>query len=97
MSRFLSGVVVGALLLGFVMHYHVVRGSDGVFLVPKLENGLDAVYSDIRKFSLDDWRANRPLAAAIQQSNRTHLHDETPAKQPLDLLKPIFEGLLAER
>ena len=54
MSRFLLGMVTGAVLLFVAMHYHVVRGNDGVFLVTKISNNLSDVYVDTREFGLSD-------------------------------------------
>ena len=64
MSRFLFGMITGAVLLFVAMHYHVVRGSEGVVLVPKISNNLSDVYVDTREFGLDDWQNHKPLAAS---------------------------------
>ncbi|TWU40480.1 hypothetical protein [Novipirellula artificiosorum] len=72
MSRFLAGMVCGAILLYVAMHYHVVRGTDGVFLVPKVSNGLSGIYTDIRDFQLMDWQQHKPLAAAMVKNGQTH-------------------------
>ncbi len=77
MTRFVFGMVVGAGLLYVAMHYHVVRGQQGVFMVPKLETDLEAVYTDIREFTMQDWQSHPTLAAAIMESNRSQLIDET--------------------
>ena len=50
MRRFIAGMICGAALLYVAMHYHVVRGNEGVFLVPKISNNLSEVYVDIREF-----------------------------------------------
>ena len=68
MSRFLFGFVLGAASLYVAMHYHVVRTDDGVHLVAKISNNLSDVYVDVRDYRLDDWRAHKPLAAAMMQS-----------------------------
>ncbi len=73
MRNFLFGMICGAVLLFGAMHYHVVRGSQGIVLVPKISNNLSDVYTDIREYTLDDWRNHKPLAAAIMQSNQEHL------------------------
>lgn len=73
MSRFLFGMLFGAVLMYAAMHYHVVRGDEGVFLVPKISNNLSDVYVDIRSFTLQDWQRHKPLAAAIMRSERSHL------------------------
>ncbi|TWT93076.1 hypothetical protein [Neorhodopirellula pilleata] len=73
MSRFFFGMLLGAVLMYGAMHYHLVRGDEGFFLVPKVTNQLGEVYVDIRGFTLDDWREHKPLAAAIMKSNRSEL------------------------
>ncbi len=76
MSRFLFGMITGAALLYVAMHFHVVRGNEGVFLVPKLSNNLSDVYVDVREYTLSDWQSHKPLAAAIMRSNQSHLLDD---------------------
>lgn len=89
MSRFLYGMITGAAMLYVAMHFHIVRGNDGVFLVPKLSNNLSEVYVDIRQYKLRDWEDHKPLAAAILKSNQTHLlnnatrSDTTPGNTTL--------------
>lgn len=73
MSRFLGGMVVGALLLFTAMSFHIVRGKNGTVLVPKIDRNLSDVYVDIRDYDLQDWDSHRPLAAAILKSNQAHL------------------------
>ncbi len=76
MTRLIFGMVLGGLLVYGAMNYHVVRGREGVFLVPKLQSDLSAIYTDVRDFTLQDWRGNPTLAAAIMQSNRTQLFQD---------------------
>lgn len=81
MSRFFFGVILGAVLMYGAMHYHVVRGDEGFFLVPKISNNLSHVYVDIREFTLQDWRSHKPLAAAIMQSEKAHLIGDSSMDQ----------------
>ncbi len=73
MARFFAGMVCGAGILFVAMHYHVVRGNNGIVLVPKVQNGLSDIYTDIREYELQDWRSHKSLAAAIMQSNHSGL------------------------
>lgn len=73
MSKFFFGLLLGAGLMYGAMHYHLVRGEDGVFLVPKVTNQLGDVYVDIRDFTLEDWKKHKPLAAAIMKSERSEV------------------------
>ncbi len=76
MSRFIYGMITGAAMLYVAMHFHIVRGQEGVFLVPKISNDLSDVYVDVREYSLGDWQAHKPLAAAIMRSQQSHLLDD---------------------
>ena len=73
MTRFIAGMVTGAVLLYTAMHYHVVRGDRGYYLVPKLKQDFSDIYVDTRGFELDDWRRHKPLAAAIMGSDKEGL------------------------
>ena len=95
MSRFLFGMMTGALLLYAAMHYHVVRGNEGVFLVPKISNNLSDVYVDTRDFGLSDWQRHKPLAAAIMQSNQSHLLEDSSLTTFRDTLKGLMDGLFS--
>jgi hypothetical protein len=94
MPRFLFGMIAGALLMHTIMHYHVVRGNEGIFLVAKLSNNLSHIYVDTRKFDVDDWRDHRPVAAAIMKSNRSHLLETQPLSSLRSTLGGLVEGLL---
>ena len=73
MSKFFFGMILGAALMYGAMHYHLVRGEDGVFMVPKVTSDLSDVYVDIRGFTLEDWKQHKPLAAAIMNSDRSEV------------------------
>ena len=76
MRQFILGMICGATLLYTAMHYHLVRGNEGVVLVPKLSNTLSGAYVDIREFGLQEWKDHKPLAAAIMKSNQSHLLED---------------------
>lgn len=92
MSRFFFGMICGAALLFVAMHYHVVRGTDGVFLVSKISNNLSDVYVDTREFTLSDWQQHKPLAAAIMRSNKSHLLEDAS----LSGFRNSVDGLVSE-
>lgn len=96
MSRFFFGMITGAALLFVAMHYHVVRGNDGVFLVPKISNNLSDVYVDTREFQLGDWQQHKPLAAAIMQSNQTHLLEDSSLSSFRSTISGLVDGLFKE-
>jgi len=97
MSRFLFGMITGAALLFIAMHYHIVRGKDGVFVVPKISNNLSDIYVDTREFDLGDWKSRKPLAAAIIQSNRSDLLEGASLQSFRDRVGELVEGLFSDR
>ncbi len=96
MARFLYGMITGAAMLYVAMHFHVVRGNDGVFLVPKLSNNLKDVYVDIREYKLRDWEDHKPLAAAIMKSNQSHLLDDATLGGFRSSVTSLVNGLFGE-
>ena len=97
MSRFLFGMITGAVLLYAAMHYHIVRGNDGVFLVPKISNNLSDIYVDTREFGLGDWQSHKPLAAAIMQSNQSHLLGDSSLASFRATMQGLVDGLFSNR
>ena len=95
MSRFFFGMLTGAAILYVGMHYHFVRGDEGVFLVPKTESTLSHAYVDIREFILEQWKAHRPLAEAIMVSNQQHLLKEKPTMALRETVQGVVDGLLS--
>ncbi|TWU24373.1 hypothetical protein Pla52o_23000 [Novipirellula galeiformis] len=93
MSRFLAGMVCGAVLLFGAMHYHVVRGKEGVFLVPKISKNLSNVYVDIRDFRLSDWQQHKPLAAAMVKNNRSDLLEDASLSSFRNQVSGLVDGL----
>ena len=94
MSRFFAGMICGALLLFVAMHYHVVRGNNGVVLVPKISNNLTDIYTDVREFGLEDWKNHKPLAAAIMRSSESHLLEDSAYRSFADRVRDLADGLL---
>ncbi len=94
MSRFLFGVFTGVALMYVALHYHVVRGNEGFYLVPKLTHNLSEIYVDTRDFEADDWIEHQSVAAAIMQSNQTHLIGETALNPLQRSVQGIFTNLL---
>ncbi|MEM6688612.1 MAG: hypothetical protein AAF664_04240 [Planctomycetota bacterium] len=96
MSRFLFGVFCGALGLYVAMHYHVVRGNDGVHLVAKISNNLSDVYVDVRDYQLEDWQNHKPLAAAIMRSSQSHLLEDAALGSFRTSVDSLVRGLWGE-
>lgn len=97
MGRFFAGMFCGALLLFVTMHYHLVHGNNGIVLVPKISNNLSDIYTDIRQFQLDDWKAHKPLAAAILRSNQAHLLEDSASRSFQDSMRGVVDNLFSNR
>jgi len=97
MSRFIAGMICGAALLYVAMHYHLVRGREGVFLVPKISNNLSDVYVDIRTFDLADWKDHKTLAAAIMRGNQAHLLEDASLSSFRETTRSLVDGLFGPR
>jgi len=95
MSKFFFGLLIGAALMYGAMHYHFVRGEDGVFMVPKVTNELRDVYVDIRSFTLEDWKLHKPLAAAIMKSDRSELLADSTLAGFRDNIDSLVERLFS--
>lgn len=97
MSRFLFGMLTGAVLMYGSMHYHLVRGEEGFFLVPKISNNLQDVYVDIRDYTLDDWKEHKPLAAAIMKSNQSELLSDSTLTGFRENVHSLVDGLFSKQ
>ncbi|MFG0255749.1 MULTISPECIES: hypothetical protein [Rhodopirellula] len=95
MSRFFFGLFLGAALMYGAMHYHLVRGQDGVFMVPKVTSDLRDVYVDIRGFTLEDWKQHKPLAAAIMNSDRSEVLSDSTLSGFRDNVHSLVDRLLS--
>ncbi|TWT74338.1 hypothetical protein [Allorhodopirellula solitaria] len=96
MLKFFSGVVLGAALIYNAMHFHLVRGQNGVFMVSKETSNLSDVYVDIRNFTLDDWRQHKPLAAAMVKSDHSELLDDATLAGFRENMHSIVDRLFAQ-
>lgn len=92
-TSFLLGMVCGAVLLGSAMHYHFVRSSKGLLMVPKITKGLDDTYVDIREFQLSDWQQHRSLAAALMKSDRSELLADNSLSTFRQSIDGVLDGL----
>jgi hypothetical protein len=89
---FLLGVVVGGLLIYGALNYHIVRASDGLHLIPKVDATLANTYVDIRNFGPADWAERPELAMSLLKANRRELMDAAAA----DTLRTGLDRLLGE-
>ncbi len=96
MRQFIFGMVCGAAMLYIAMHYHVVRGKDGVTLIPKISNNLSNVYVDVREFGLSDWKEHKTLAAAVLQSDQSAMLDDASLTSFRESVRGLVDGLFNE-
>lgn len=95
-SSFFLGMLTGAALLGSAMHFHFVRSSQGLLMVPKVSKGLEDTYVDIRDFNLEDWQQHRALAASIIKSDRSELISGQSMDNFRSNIESIIDGLFGE-
>lgn len=93
LGSFLGGVVVGGAAVFVGLKYHVVRATDGVHLVPKVQAQFDEAYVDIRKFGFEDWNKHRSLAVAMVQADKGYLMQETTTDSLRRSVDSVLEGL----
>lgn len=89
LSTFFLGVLVGAAGLYLSENFYIVRSSESVHLVPKVAAKLEFPYRDIRNFTVDDWRQNVSLGAAIVRADKPELMIDS-----LSSVRRSFENIL---
>ncbi len=70
---FVTGMMVGAGLMGFAFKYHVMYAKDGLVLIPKQQAGLSDLYVDVRNWKPTDWQAHTELVHSMMAQKRTDL------------------------
>ena len=70
---FVFGLLVGGTLVYSSLKFHVVRATDGLYLVPKISAEFSQSYVDIRKYDLNDWADHESLAIALSRAGQSHL------------------------
>jgi hypothetical protein len=76
LESFLIGLASGIATLYLVMHFTLVRGSDGFHFIPKLNAKLDVPYEDVRDFQAEHWYRRPALTMSILRARKGHLIDE---------------------
>jgi hypothetical protein len=76
LESFLIGSASGIAILYLVMHFTLVRGSDGFHFIPKLNAKLDVPYEDVRDFQAEHWQRRPALTMSILRARKGHLIDE---------------------
>ncbi len=93
LMTFIFGVAIGAALIFAAQRYHLVRSSDGFYLVAKTETTLSEAYVDIRQFRLTDWAEHPALATALIQAKKEHLLGEAAQSSLRDTLQGAFQSI----
>lgn len=73
LTTFFLGVLVGAAGLFLSENYYVVRSPENFHLVPKVASKLEFPYRDIRDYSVEDWKKNVSLGAAIVKAGKSEM------------------------
>jgi hypothetical protein len=76
LESFLIGLASGIATLYLVMHFTLVRGSDGFHFIPKLNAKLDLPFEDVRDFQAEHWQRRPALTMSILRARKGHLIDE---------------------
>ncbi|MCE2753132.1 MAG: hypothetical protein LW720_14730 [Pirellula sp.] len=76
LESFLIGLASGIATLYLVMHFTLVRGSDGFHFIPKLNAKLDVPYEDVRDFQAEHWHRRPALTMSILRARKGHLIDQ---------------------
>ena len=92
-TSFLFGAVVGGALMFGGMKYHVVRANDGIYMIPKLNTGIEQVYVDIRNFDAQDWAEHTSLAFAIMQADKGYLLQDAAEQSLQDSIRSAVDSL----
>ncbi|MCA9134260.1 MAG: hypothetical protein KDA45_13925 [Planctomycetales bacterium] len=89
LSTFLLGVIAGAGGLFVSENYYIVRSTKSVHLVPKVAAKLEFPYRDIRAYTVEDWKQNVSLGAAIVKAQKPELMVDS-----LSTVRQNFESIL---
>lgn len=73
LTSFILGIIVGAAGLFVSENYYIVRSTKSFHFVPKVAAKLEFPYRDIREYTVEDWKKNVSLGAAIVKANKADL------------------------
>ena len=75
-SAFLLGLAIGAGVMFTSLKYHIVRARDGFHMIAKTKANLGEIYTDVRGFTIEDWRERQNLMFAITESDNDALKEQ---------------------
>ncbi len=90
-STFIFGFILGCGLMFVGLKYHIVHASDGLHMVPKTTARF-SIYTDVRKYSVDDWRNNRDLLVDITNFGSDELKEEAAKSAVGNLFDSAWEN-----
>lgn len=96
-GSFLSGAVVGGVLVFGTLSYHVLRTDDGVQIVPKAVPTFYETYVDIREFNVSDWARHKTLVAAIVKAKKEQLFGGAAVGTVTENFEGLFQKLNESR
>lgn len=94
-GSFVSGVVLGGVLVFGSLSYHFIRTNDGVQLVPKLSATFTETYLDARNFGLSDWTRHRSVVTAIVRAKKDSIFHGTPVESMTDQMTGLAQDMRA--
>ena len=89
LSSFFFGMIAGAALLFVSENYYIVRSTESFHLVPKVAAKIEFPYRDIRSYTVEDWKKNVSLGAAIVKAKKPDLMVDS-----LTRVRQNFESIL---
>ena len=76
LMSFLTGAIVGAVIMLMASKFHFVRADDGFHMVPKLTSSMSDTYADIRDYTISDWNDHRLLLGALVRAEKSHVVED---------------------
>lgn len=96
---FLLGLIAGMAVYHLGSSYHVIQAETGLHMVPKIQQGWEDTYADVREYSPADWADHARLAAAIAASDNEPLKEsalDSAVDNALESLLPKSTSAAAE-
>ncbi len=94
LTSFLLGMIAGAAGLYVSENYYIVRSTESFHLVPKVAAKIEFPYRDIRAYTIEDWKKNVSLGAAIVKAKKPDLMVDslTSVRQNFESILQSFGG-----
>ena len=99
MLSFIKGFVLGSLvtcgaLIGYTYTHHIVRTTDGIKCVSKVQSSFDKIYVDTRAWGAVDYVTNRDVLEALSRAGFEQSRRQ--GQQALEDTRGALEKALAD-